>query len=218
MDVLNETRARSAELADHLAAIMDAPLPPFDHRQAPLRLHLWKLEFFADFCDWIDESYRLRLSDALMAHWRRRLTGAEPGAWRLFFYEDLTPTLAVLPLGPAVPAFHGTPLRVSDPGDVMRAYLGRGWHMLGPPTVILPNRTHVLAEIAARQGSIGRDTAQALGLKPGSLRLLIEQDGLRDAVNQIRARHHLPLEQFREAKGLTALPYRLYEETIRRPA
>lgn len=214
MDVLSETRARNAELADHLAAIIDAPLANVEHAQAGFHLHLWKLEFFADFCGWIDEAYRIRLAHALIAHWRQRLNGAGHGAWRLYFYEDLTPTLAAIPLDAAAPQFLGTPRRVTDPGDVMQAYLGRGWHMLGRPPVILPGRDTVLAEIEARQGSIGRDTSLALGLKPGSLRFLIEQDGLKDTVNQIRLRHNLPPEQFREAMGLAAIPYRLYEETI----
>jgi hypothetical protein len=218
MDMLSETRARNAELADHLAFVMDAPLPPLDRGPWPLRFPLWKLEFFADHSDWINEAYRCRVATALLDHWRERLNQKPPGAWRLIFYEDVSPTLAICPASAGLDVVGGTAISVSDPGDVMRAFLGRRWEMLGSSTVTLPCPDQILAEIAAHQGSLGRDTAQALGLKPGHLRFLIEQEGLKESVNHIRCTFGQPAEKFRQADRTATMPYRIYEDPIARAA
>lgn len=214
MDVLSETRARNADLAAHLARVMAAPLPPLLQGPWPLRLHLWKLEFFADVADWIDEGYRCRLAAGLLAHWRARLSETPPGSWRLILYEDLAPSIAILPLAGDPGDLGQGAISVTDPGDVMRAYLGRRWQMLGSPTIALPDPDHILAQIAAHRGSLGRDTTQALGVKPGHLRFLIEQEGLVDQVNAIRTGFGQPAEAFRQGGGTTVMPFLLYEERI----
>jgi hypothetical protein len=96
----------------------------------------------------------------------------------------------------------------------LMAYHRAPWPSDDALPVYVPGAQEILDVITAHQGSLGRHAASTLGLKPGSLRFVIEQDGLARAVNMIRADHGRALARFRAPQGGVAQPYLIYQDTI----
>ena len=212
MDILEQTRNHSAALADYLTGVMACAVDsvPDDG----LCLHLWRLEHVAVTCDWIDPTYRRQLALALVAAWRDGIKATSPVGWRIMLYQDVMPTLALRPISDWAMPLPGAARVVSDAGDVLMAYHRAPWPSDDALPVYVPGAQEILDVITAHQGSLGRHAASTLGLKPGSLRFVIEQDGLARAVNMIRADHGRALARFRAPQGGLAQPYLIYHDTI----
>ena len=162
--------------------------------------HLWALEYWADRHGWIDLAFRSRVAEAILAGWRRRLTGYAPyraAGYRLYLYEDLAPTVSVVAETPTGFPYPCTPVFVDGPREIMARHAGRSWSALfacAGPTL---RPADILAAVERHAGSIGVPTARALGLRPGDLRKLIEQMDLAAQVNALRKRHRRRPARFR---------------------
>lgn len=212
MDILQRTRNKSAALADYLAAVMVRATQPIP--DDGLCLHLWRLEHLAAMSDWIDPTYRRDLALALVDAWSDALGHLSQARWRIMLYQDVMPTLALRSMRDPIMPLPGAARPVSAPGDVLMAYHRAPWPSDDALPAYVPAADEILAIISAHEGSLGRRSAAALGLKPGSLRFVIEQDGLACAVNIIRADHGRELARFRAPQGGIAKPYLIYQETI----
>ncbi|WP_439137740.1 hypothetical protein [Roseicyclus sp.] len=212
MDILQQTRNNSAALADYLASVMARAAQPL--ADDGLCLHLWRLEHVAAMSDWIDPAYRRGLALALIAAWRDGVSQVSQAGWRILLYQDVMPTLALRPIRELPMPLPGAARPVAAPGDVLMAYHRAPWPSDDALPAYVPAAEDILEVITAHAGSLGRKSAAALGLKPGSLRFVIEQDGLARAVNIIRADHGRALARFRAPQGGVAQPYLIYQETI----
>lgn len=211
MELLRQTRAQSPALADYLAAVIaraNGPLPADG-----ICVHLWRFEHAATLHDWIDHDYRRALAAALIAAWRDGLRRTTTHAWRVMLYQDTMPSLAAYPMKHADAPLPGTAKQVPHPGDVLLAYHHAPWPSDDALPAYVPDTDAILGVIAQHEGSLGRQSAKALGLKPGSLRFVVEQEGLASAVNTIRADHGRPLARFRAPISAAEQTYLFYTET-----
>ncbi|NNE24488.1 MAG: hypothetical protein HKN11_17950 [Rhizobiales bacterium] len=182
-------------------------------------IHLWALEWWADHHDWIDIDYRVEFVDLIFERWRGRLTGLWPyqeAGYRFYLYEALAPTVSVVAETPHGFAYDSeTATLVSSPREIMSLYENRSWganFSFDPWDV---SRDKILATVEKKRGSIGKPTAQALGLQTGKLRILIEQMGLDSEVNDIRKRHKRRPAAFRAEEDM---PYQFSVYEMRLPA
>jgi hypothetical protein len=225
MDLLDDLRRRCTDLADFIADVMEAPLSfdaatPSAH-SATNHKHLWKMDYFADGHHWLDLRYRTRVAEAILARWRERLLAlpeARHHGFRLYLYEDFTPTVTVAADTPEGCPFTGLLHFVETPRGIMEKFDGRTWGGLFPPSAPIPSRARLLEVVKAQGGSVGRATARALGLGVGAVRVLIEQDDLVEEVNRIRRDRGQEPARFRERFGQPDLRFDIYEEVIPRAA
>ena len=176
-------------------------------------IHLWALEYWADHHAWIDTSYRVRFAQAIFDRWRARLKGMRPyqeRGYRLYLYAGLAPTVSVVAETDTGCPYGLAEEFVPDLASVMRPYEGQSWaaHFsedgsLEPESVVKAVERHA--------GSIGKPTAQALGMQVGHLRRYIEWCELADEVNAIRKRYKRRPAQFREE---VAAPLVIWEERL----
>ncbi len=89
----------------------------------------------------------------------------------------------------------------------MKAYLDRPWGAYFQSRPWPLSHERILEAVAAQAGSIGKPSANALGIGVGALRRLIEETGLESKVNALR-------KKFRRVSGnqylrsrLTSLPW-----------
>jgi len=215
-----ETRHRCPELWGFLEAVAEGPLTfegPYaiDHSAAN-HVHLWALEWWSDHHAWIDTDYRTAFAATILERWRSRLKGLAPyhtTGYRLYLYEDLAPTVSVVAETAQGCPYGGHLSFVSSVRDVMVSYAGRRWsaNFTDDRGAITPER--VLAVIEREAGSIGAPSANALGVKVGMLRRVIEQLDIECEVNAIRKRYKRRPAQF-NAVGSLGGTFRVYEERL----
>ncbi len=219
MDLIAETRPRCRDLADQIEVVCEQPFSfdgehPNSHSAAN-HTHLWWLEYWADRLPWIDLGFRVACAETMLTRWRARLKGYAPyqaAGYRLYLYEDLAPTLSAVAETPFGFPYPGEPTFVDGPREIMALYAGRSWAEVFLDADI-PNDQQILAAVKANAGSIGRPTANGLGLKPGALRKLIENCDLQDEVNAIRKHFGRRPARFRDEERLP-FSYRVYEERL----
>ncbi len=223
MSLVSFTKSRCPDLADYLESCCTTPLQfegehPNGH-SADNHRHLWALEWWADHHAWIDLEYRTEFVELIFERWRGRLKGLEPyrqAGYRFYLYEDLAPTVSAVaetPFGFAYDEEAAT--FVTSVRDVMALYLDRSWQAnfdFGDWEV---SQDKLLATVEAHSGSIGKPTAQALGLQVGKLRTLIEQMSLQHEVNVIRKRYKRRPAEFRDDEDM---PYKFHIYETRLPA
>jgi len=191
---LISTRARSPELGDYLMAVASSPLQfegehPLVHSSYN-HVHLWKLEYLADTCDWIDTAFRTAFAKYVLEQWRQRAKGLAPyrqHGYRQYVYEDLAPTLSmVAETDVGFPYDPRSVQEVKQVEDVMLVYQERSWraHFSDDGDAIRPER--VLNTIRRQQGSLSSGSASKLGLNVAQLRRLIVNLDLAYEVNAIR--------------------------------
>lgn len=103
MHFIDYTFSRSPELAEYIQSVAASPLAfdgpyPLQH-SSHNHVHLWKLEYLSDTCDWIDVDYRVECISFILGHWRGRLKGLPPyreRGYRVYVYEDLAPSISVV--------------------------------------------------------------------------------------------------------------------------
>jgi hypothetical protein len=194
MELLQYTQSRSPELAEYIRAVAHSPLSfdgpyPYDH-SSHNHIHLWKLEYLADTCEWIDVDYRVECVNHILEQWRRRLKGLPPyndRGYRLYVYEDLAPTIsAVAETEIGFPFSNGQPVFVKNIRDVLSLYEDRSWkdHFASGDWQISEKR--LLDVVTRNKGSISKPTAENLGVPVGKLRSLIINMGLSVEVNSVR--------------------------------
>lgn len=221
MSIASFTQSRCPELAEFLESCCSAPLAfegehPNYHSYLN-HIHLWALEWWADHHGWIDLDYRVEFVDLIFERWRGRLTGLEPyrqDGYRLYLYEDLAPTISVVaetPYGFAYDAQGAT--FVNSTREIMSLYTDRSWSSNFDCEPWDVSHDKLLALVDKNRGSIGKPTAQALGLKTGKLRILIEQMGLEREINAIRKRCKRRPAAFRTEEDM---PHRfhVYEQLL----
>jgi len=198
------TAERCPELAEFLESCCVQPLSfqgdcP-NYHSSMNHTHLWALEYWADHHAWIDLDYRVAFIEIIFERWRGRLKGLEPyrgSGYRFYLYEWLAPTISVVAETPSGFPYPGEPKFVKSPRDVMALFVDRSWaDNFGSEPWKIPQKK-ILRVIEANKGSISKPSAQALGLKVGALRVLIEQMGLDDKVNAIRKHYRRQPAKFR---------------------
>lgn len=202
-DLLTETRRRCPELAEFLQGSMETPLRFEDvhpnMQSSHNHIHLWALEYWADRHNWIDLAYRVAFAEAIFARWRVRLTGNAPyldRGYRLYLYEDMAPTVSVV-AETDVGCPYGVVPADNTLAEVMVPYTKRSWSAIfNAEGGLTPER--VLQVVERNKGSIGKPTAQALGLQVGHLRREIEWFGIGDEVNALRKTYKRRPVQFKE--------------------
>ncbi|MEM8795339.1 MAG: hypothetical protein AAGE61_07215 [Pseudomonadota bacterium] len=219
MSILAFTQKKCPELADFLEGCCTAPLSfkgehPNSH-SSQNHIHLWALEWWADRLPWIDLQYRVDFVEEIVKRWRIRLKGLPPyqeKGYRLYLYEDLAPTISVVAETPYGFPYPGEPTFVAQRRDIMALYLERSWRANFEFEEFAVGPDALLAAIDKASGSISKPTANALGLKVGALRILIEQMGLDREVNQIRKKYKRRPAQFREETDFHK--YRIHEQRV----
>ena len=82
MSLIEYTQSRSPDLAEYIQAVAASPLTfetpyPLQHSSCN-HVHLWKIEYLSDRCDWIDAHYRVEVAKFLLEQWRLRLKRLPP--------------------------------------------------------------------------------------------------------------------------------------------
>lgn len=205
MNLVSETRRGCPELAAFLEECCHSPLS-FDgddpnYHSYLNHIHLWALEWWAERLDWVDLDYRVAFVETIFRVWRGRAKGLAPysqGGFLVYLYEDLAPTVSIVaatssgfPYDPENAEF------ANSIRDVMSLYTDRRWsdNFAGLDWPI--SRDRILQVVERNHGSIGRQSASALGLPVGKLRILIEQMGLERQVNDLRKQHKRRPAKFR---------------------
>lgn len=219
MSILKMTQQRCPELAEFLESCCAAPLSfdgdhPIRH-SSQNHIHLWALEWWADHHSWIDLEYRTEFANEIFKRWRSRLKGMAPyqdRGYRLYLYEDTAPTISVVAETSVGFPYPGQPTFVDQRSKIMELYLGRSWRSRFEfePFDISPEL--LLAQVEKASGSIGKPTANALGLKVGALRILIEQLGLQSRVNETRKKYKRSPARFGEEKYFHE--YQVHEQMV----
>ena len=195
-DVIGYTRERSKELADYLEFVCQAKHSfegehPLQHSSYN-HIHLWKLEYEADYHDWINLEYKEAFVKAIFNFWRINLKQYAPyrtSGYRLYLYQDTAPTVSVVANTPIGCPYVGlTP--VDTMRDVLKTYEGVSWKENFNYNFEGPSHKKVLGIIEKNKGSISKPSAEALGVKVGELRNLIINMGLDYEVNHIRKKHN----------------------------
>lgn len=220
MNLAAFTKARCPELSDALEVFCKSPLAfdgdhPLGH-SSHNHIQLYALEYWATRHSWIDLEYRVDFVQFIFKRWRGRLKGLEPYAnagYRLYLYESVTPSISVVAETPHGFPLFGTPQFVQSPRDVMALYLDGGdrfdtyhWEV---------THEQILAVVEKRSGSVGKPSANALGLQVGRLRTLIEQMSLADEVNAIRKNHGRRPVTFKSDDEMSH-SYLVYEQRLPR--
>ena len=198
MDIYRYTKSISSDLADYLDQCARSPLAfegndPLSHSSYN-HIHLWFLECFAEQHNWVNLEYKRDFVKYILKTWKIRIKGLSPyqsQGYRMYVYTDMAPTISVVAETAA-----GFPYRYSkehavfvhDLDDILRVYEGRKWSdNFGGVYDISPKI--VLQYVQSNAGSIGKPTANMLGLGVGALRNLIINMGLAEEVNAIRKRN-----------------------------
>jgi len=206
MDVLRYTKTVSRDLADYLEQCARAPLA-FEgndplHHSSHNHIHLWLLECFAERNEWVNLAYKREFVEYILKTWKNRIKGFLPyqsQGYRMYVYTDWAPTISVV-----AETAMGFPYRyslehavfVDDLSDILKKYEGCNWSdNFGGASGISPKT--VLKSVLSNAGSIGKATANMLGLKVGALRRLIINMGLAEQVNEIRKKHKRRPADFR---------------------
>lgn len=214
------TAQRCPELAEFLEVCCTRPLAfegedPNYHSYLN-HTHLWALEYWADHHVWIDLDYRTEFVEIILARWRGRLKGLAPyrqAGYRFYLYEWLSPTISVVAETPTGFPFPGEPQFVKRLNDVMALYVERSWAENFSSDPWRLSRQRILRAIEANKGSISKPSAEALGVKAGGLRILIEQMGLEREVNAIRKTFKRRPATFR-GEPEEEMKYACYEERL----
>ncbi len=215
MAISTFTSSRCPELADFLEGCCKTALTfegdhPNEH-SAQNHIHLWALEWWADHHAWIDLDYRVEFVEHIFERWRGRLKGLKPyreSGYRFYLYEDMAPTISVVAETPFGFAYdENSAIFVNGPRQIMSLYVERSWQDNFSCDPWQVTREKIIETIEKNNGSIGKPTAQALGLQVGKLRILIEQMGLERNVNAIRKQYKRRPAEFRPEKEL---PYRFH--------
>lgn len=198
MNILEYTRNRSVELADYLEECAQAPLEfisndPLRHSSAN-HVHLWLLERYSDCNDWVNLEYKIEFFQYILEVWKNRIKGLPPyqtQGYRFYVYTDLAPTISVV-----AETNVGFPYRstlnhavfVNSVADIVAKYENRKWaDNFSGQWDIAPDK--LIQVIHSNKGSIGKPTAQKLGVKVGELRHLIINMDLANKVNDIRKKY-----------------------------
>lgn len=179
-------------------------------------IHLWALEYWADRHSWIDLDFRTEFVDEILERWRVRLKGHPPyqeEGYRVYLYEDLAPTVSVVAETAEGFPYPGEPTFVEQRRHIMEIYVDRSWHsnFHFEPLDIDPDV--ILKTVEQNFGSISKPTANALGVKVGALRTLIEQMDLQGEVNSIRKKYKRRPAKFKEEEYPHR--YRIHEQLLR---
>lgn len=219
MDFVQFTDQRCPELADFLESCCCAPLSfdgvhPLEH-SSQNHIHLWCLEWWADRHAWIDLEYRLEFSKLIFRRWRERLKGLPPyneNGYRMYLYSGMAPSISVVAETKFGFPYGGEPTFVDEPKDIMALYLDRSWRSNFQFEAFDISHTDILAAIESTAGSIGKPTANKLGLKVGTLRKLIEEMSLGREVNDIRKKYKRRPAKFRPEEY--PHEYTVYEQKL----
>lgn len=156
-------------------------------------IHLWGLEWWADHHAWIDLDYRVEFVEEIFSHWRGRLKGLQPyhdRGYRMYLYEDLAPTISVVAETDHGFAYDETAATfVETSNEIMALFIDRSWKENFSFEPWDMPQEKILQTVERNKGSISKPTANALGVKVGQLRTLIEQMMLNEEVNAIRKRY-----------------------------
>ncbi|MCY6382739.1 hypothetical protein [Hoeflea prorocentri] len=220
MSILEMTKQRCPELAGFLEGCCTAPLNfdgdhPIEHSRHN-HIHLWALEWWADHHSWIDLEYRLEFVREIFKHWRVRIKGMPPyqdRGYRLYLYEAMAPTISVVAETPFGFPYSGQPTFVAQRREIMELYLDRSWISNFDFEPFEFSGKALLDQIEKSSGSIGKPTANALGIKVGALRTLIEQMGLQSSVNEIRKKYKRRPARFSDEEEYLH-KYRIHEQRI----
>ena len=221
MGFLQFTRSRSAELAEYAQAVSQSPLAfdgqhPIEH-SARNHIHLWKLEYLSDTCGWINVDYRVEFVNYILEEWQRRLKGLPPyklRGYRIYVYENLAPTISVVAeTDIGFPYSNGRPIFVNTLRDVLKLYENRSWkqHFASLDWEISEKR--LLDVLTKNNGSIGKPTAEMLGLPVGKLRTLIINMGLGAQVNAIRKHYRRRPADFSD-EGVETYRWHVFERML----
>lgn len=217
-DIPAFTRARSPELADFLDACRETPLyfegdDPNLH-SADNHIHLFHLVAAKEDHGWIDTAYMTAFAENIFDRWRARLKGLAPyqaQGYRLYLYQDFAPTVSVVAETPQGFPYPGTPFFVDSPAQVMALYAGfRLSEALRGDGL---RDTDILNAVERHKGSIGKPTANALGMQVGELRRAIEWWSIQDQVNALRKHFRRRPAAFRSDYDLP-FAYKVYEERL----
>ncbi|MBE1292101.1 MAG: hypothetical protein JJ868_10145 [Shimia sp.] len=217
MEIVEFTRNRCLELANFLRECQEADLRfvgdvPILH-SADNHIHLWALEYWADHHKWITTAYRVAFVEAILAVWHKRLTGFRPyqeRGYRLYVYEDLAPTVSVV-AETDVGCPYGLAQIVPSMETVLAPYENQSWIENFSNDANALDPASLLRAIERNKGSIGKPTAQTLGLQVGHLRRWIEWFEIGDEVNAIRKRFKRRPAQFRTE---FAAPVNVWEQCL----
>jgi hypothetical protein len=192
-DILRYTRERSPELAESLIQVSAWPLrfegdDPLFHSYEN-HVHLHGLGCITDPQSWIDTTYKVEFIKYILEQWRLRLKGLSPyrnRGYRLYVYEDVYPTVSVVAeTDVGFPYRHRQAVFVPNIIDVVRLYEVDDSRRID--TGISGRK--ILEAVERHKGSIGKPTANALGIQVGKLRTLITEMFLYGAVNKIRKKY-----------------------------
>lgn len=179
-------------------------------------IHLWALEYWADRHDWIDLDFRTEFVEEILEQWRVRLKGLPPyrnDGYRVYLYEDLAPTVSVVAETAEGFPYPGEPTFVNLRRNVMELYVDRSWQSNFHFEPIEVDQESILKIVEANSGSISKPTANALGVKVGALRRLIEQMDLQREINAIRKKYKRRPAKFSEHEHPHR--YRIHEQLLR---
>ena len=180
MKFLEYTRWRSPQLADYARAVAQSPLSfdgehPLNH-SSHNHVHLWKLEYLSDTLKWIDVDYRVEFVKYVLRQWQVRMKGLPPyqqQGYRLYVYEDHAPTIsAVAETDIGFPYSCGQPIFVSNIRDILALYNDRSWRESFADIDWEISHERIVNAVEQNDGSIGKPTANSLGLQVGQLRKL----------------------------------------------
>lgn len=217
MTLITETRKRCPELGEFLEYCCKAPLSfdgpyPMMH-SSNNHIHLWALEWWADHHQWIDLDYRIDFVAEIFAHWRGRVKGLLPyreDGYLVYLYEDMAPTVSIVASTPEGCPYGREHTFVGSTGEVLAPYVNQSWQDNFEFVPWEVDQDRILKVIEKNAGSIGKPSAEALGVKVGHLRTLIEQMGLEEQVNALRKRYKRRPANFREEE-FSDMPRRMYE-------
>jgi hypothetical protein len=201
-----ETAAKiTPELSDYVDGVAEDELSfsgehPLAHSRAN-HVHLWKIEWLADYHAQIDLSIRQQAVEYIFERWRIRLKSFQPyqqSGYRLIRYEDSAPTVSVVAETSFGFPYGGEPNFVPTMAQVLKPYVGRSWKARFHPDAFftLKDKNDVLTAVQEAQGSIGTRAAQKLGLTVGEFRKQIEWLEMGSQVNKIRKQFHRSPAQF----------------------
>lgn len=197
MNILKFTQQRSNELAEYLEFVASSPLSfegehPIEHSSYN-HIHLWKLEYLSKSHKWIDIEYKVEFINYIFEQWRRRLKGLSPyidRGYRVYLYEDTAPTISVVAeTNIGFPYEYGVPIFVNSVREILEIYESKNWSDNFSDLDWEVDEKHILNVIEHNKGSIGKPSANKLGLSVGKLRTLITNMGLDNSVNSIRKKY-----------------------------